>query len=68
MVQEISIQAYLAKKMSALRVLEQKGADEALRLYPEFNLLLLGLKGLGGEQLHLLRQSVTEEMQKFTDA
>lgn len=68
MVEQTSIQSYIAKKMSALRILENKGKEEALRVYPELNLLILGLEGLGVEQLQILRQSLIVELQSFKDA
>lgn len=62
------MQAHIAQKMSVLRVLETKGADEAIRKYPEFDLFIRGISGVTKEQLQLIRQSLIVEMQKFKDA
>jgi hypothetical protein len=45
MVTQISFETYVMKKMSAVRVLKQRGVDEAIKLYPDYTDFILSING-----------------------
>lgn len=68
MIANQSIQSYKSQKISVLRVFENKGAETALRLYPDFEAFILFLQTLTPDQLAKARNVILVDFKKLKDS